>query len=232
VKILRAALLAFASALALHAQEIRALSDQDTGILPNPVDPAHLLPHDTLIRVFWSEADHTGSLEMDQRKFTKLADILDPLRAKVAADAELRIVVWPVAHVPIEFAREVAGVLRQAGVTRAAVAMPEEPVTLPPAKDPKATPVPGSQLVVRVTWSATTDTGDIEIEGKKFAKADEILETLQAWAKAKPDARILIRADRAVHYDYLKQVMVVAGKAGIGKVTFSVVDKDPPTPVQ
>jgi len=227
VKILRAAFLVFASALTLHAQESRALSDQETGILPNPVDPAHLLPHDTLIRVFWSEADHAGSLEMDQRKFAKLADILDPLRAKVAADAELRIVVWPVAHVPIEFARQVAATLSQAGVTRAAVAMLEEQVTLPVAKDANATAPPGSQLAIRVTWSAASDTGSIEIEDRKFAKADEILETLQARAKEKPEIRILIRADRNVHYDYLKQVMIVAGKAGVGKVTFSIVDKDP-----
>ena len=37
----------------------------------------------------------------------------------------------------------------------------------------------------------------------------------------------LIRADRNVRYEFLKQVMIVAGKAGVGKVTFSVVDQDP-----
>ena len=39
-----------------------------------------------------------------------------------------------------------------------------------------------------------------------------------------------VRADRNVRYDYLKQVMITAGKAGVGKVTFSVVDKDANAP--
>ena len=49
---------------------------------------------------------------------------------------------------------------------------------------------------------------------------------LTAAVQANPETRILIRADRNVRYEYLRSVMAVAGKAGVGKVTFSVVDKD------
>ena len=45
--------------------------------------------------------------------------------------------------------------------------------------------------------------------------------------QANPNMRILIRADRDVKYEFLKSVMIAAGSSGVGKVTFSVVDKDP-----
>jgi biopolymer transport protein ExbD len=53
---------------------------------------------------------------------------------------------------------------------------------------------------------------------------------LQTKSQANPAMRVLIRADRNVRYEYLKQVMITAGKAGVGKVTFSVVDKDAGNP--
>lgn len=225
MQIWRAALLALAFALASHAQE--------SGISPDPADPDHPLPHDAVIRLIWSEVDHAGVIEMGGRKFAKLEDFLDPVRAKVAADGELRIVLNPVGRVPVEFGKQVADVLRQLGVTRIAVAMREWDVTLPVARDAKETPPPsGSQLAIRVMWSAADNTGTIEIEGRKFAKPEEIIETLQEQAKTKPNLRILVRADRTVRYDYLKQVLIAAGKAGVGKVTFSVVDNNPPATAQ
>ncbi len=38
--------------------------------------------------------------------------------------------------------------------------------------------------------------------------------------------RILIRADKNVRYEYIKPVMKALGQAGVGNVTFSVVDKE------
>jgi biopolymer transport protein ExbD len=37
---------------------------------------------------------------------------------------------------------------------------------------------------------------------------------------------VLIRADREVRYEYMRQLLEAVGKAGVGNVTFSVVDKD------
>jgi biopolymer transport protein ExbD len=50
---------------------------------------------------------------------------------------------------------------------------------------------------------------------------------LQNKVAANPLVRVLIRADKDVRYDYIRQVLQVVGQAGVGNVTFSVVDKDP-----
>jgi biopolymer transport protein ExbD len=224
VKILRTTFLTVASAVAaLHAQE--------SGILPDAPDPAHPGPHDFVVRVSWSEVGGHGTIEMGHLRFTKAEEILEPARDKVATDPEVRIIFCPIGHVPLEFGKQIVGTLHQAGITRIATAMPEG-VTLPIAKDAKATPAPGSQLEIRVMWSATDATGTIEIEGRKFTKPEEIIATLQERVKAMPDLRILLRTDRIVRYDYLKQIMAAIGKAGATRVTFSVADQNPPATAQ
>lgn len=100
-------------------------------------------------------------------------------------------------------------------------------VTLPVAKDAKpADKNTKGQTIINVMWATINNSGSIEVDDKKFAQADGILSLLKTKAAANPNMRILIRADRNVRYDYLKQVMITAGQAGVGKVTFSVVDKD------
>ena len=104
-------------------------------------------------------------------------------------------------------------------------------VTLPVAKDAKdAEKGTKGQTIVNVMWTTINNAGSLEVDNQKFAQADQMVGYLQTKTQANPDMRILIRADRNVRYDYLKQVMVTAGKAGVGKVTFSVVDKDAPQP--
>jgi biopolymer transport protein ExbD len=100
-------------------------------------------------------------------------------------------------------------------------------VTLPVAKDAKAADkTTKGQTIVNVMWATLNNAGTVEVDDKKFPQPDQMLGHLQTKAQANPDMRILIRADKNVRYDYLKQVMITAGKAGVGKVTFSVVDKD------
>jgi biopolymer transport protein ExbD len=43
---------------------------------------------------------------------------------------------------------------------------------------------------------------------------------------ANPRARVLIRADKNVRYEMLKDVMMAAGKAGVSDVTFAVVNRE------
>lgn len=198
------------------------LRGEESGISPNPPDPTHPGKHDIVVKVSWSEADASGSIEIEHRKFTSPEDLLETVRARVAGDPDLRAIFWSGDHVPLEFGKKVMTVLRQAGIAQIAVAMPEGPITLPSAKGVPATPSPGSQLIIRVVGPAGETDSHIEIEDRKFQKADEIVDLLQARVKANPGMRILIRANRDVRYDYLKQVMIAAGKAG--KVTFSVVD--------
>jgi biopolymer transport protein ExbD len=100
-------------------------------------------------------------------------------------------------------------------------------VTLPVAKDAKpADKDTKGQTIINVMWSPINNSGSLEIDNKTFTQANQMLGILQTKAQANPAMRILIRADRNVRYEYLKQVMITAGQAGVGKVTFSVVDKD------
>lgn len=100
-------------------------------------------------------------------------------------------------------------------------------VTLPVAKDAKdADKASKGQTIVNVMWATLNNAGSLEVDNQKFAQPDQMIGYLQTKTQANPEMRILIRADRNVRYDYLKQVMITAGKAGVGKVTFSVVNKD------
>ncbi len=108
-----------------------------------------------------------------------------------------------------------------------------EGVILPVAKDAAKRTKPSGEVLVNVLWNPINNIGSIEISEQVFDRADQIGGLLTSAVKAHPETRILIRADRNVRYDYLRSVMVVAGAAGVGKVTFSVVDKDDgaaPTP--
>ena len=101
-----------------------------------------------------------------------------------------------------------------------------EGVILPVAKDAGKRTKPKGEVLVNVLWNPINNLGSIEISEEKYDRADQIAGILTAAVKASPETRILIRADRNVRYDYLRSIMVAAGAAGVGKVTFSVVDKD------
>ena len=103
-----------------------------------------------------------------------------------------------------------------------------EGVTLPVAKDAKpADKNTKGQVIINVMWNAIDNSGSLDVDKQKFTQADALLPLLQTKSKANPEMRVLIRADKNVRYAYLKTVMIAAGKAGVGNVTFSVVDKDP-----
>jgi biopolymer transport protein ExbD len=99
-------------------------------------------------------------------------------------------------------------------------------VVLPVAKDAKKREKPKGEVMVNVLWNPISDVGSLDISGQPYTQADQISALLTSAVQQNPETRILIRADRKVRYEYLRSVMLVAGKAGVGKVTFSVVDKD------
>ena len=104
-----------------------------------------------------------------------------------------------------------------------------EGINLPVAKDAKpADKDTKGQTIVNILWVETTNSGTIQIDEAKFTQAEGIVPVLQKGVTANAEMRVLIRADKKVKYEFLKQVMVAAGKAGVGNVTFSVVDKDAP----
>src|SRR6201996_4114650 len=111
-------------------------------------------------------------------------------------------------------------------ISSAEVLQVSKGVTLPVAKDAKPAEKAKGQTIINVMWAKLNNAGSLEVDSQKFSQPDQMLKLLKTKAQANPNMRILIRADRDVRYDYLKQVMMTAGQAGVGKVTFSVVDKD------
>src|ERR1051325_163460 len=102
-----------------------------------------------------------------------------------------------------------------------------EGVNLPVAKDAKpADHNTKGQTIINILWTELNNSGTILLDEKKYTQADQMVPSLRAGVQANPAMRILIRADKKVRYEFLKQVMIAAGTAGVGNVTFSVVDKD------
>ncbi len=102
-----------------------------------------------------------------------------------------------------------------------------EGINLPVAKDAKDAGKTEGQTIVNILWADITNSGSILLDEKKYDVAEGLTAPLAAKVQANPKMRVLIRADKKVRYEYLKQVMIVAGRAGVGNVTFSVVDKEP-----
>ena len=113
-----------------------------------------------------------------------------------------------------------------------------EDITLPVAKDAKEKgkdDTKQGQVIINVIWNdlAPGREGTIDVDGKTYANAAEIAGILKTKVDQQPQVRILIRADRKVRYEYLRNLLRTAGGAGVQNVTFSVTDKEsggPATP--
>jgi biopolymer transport protein ExbD len=104
---------------------------------------------------------------------------------------------------------------------------------LPVARDAKNKKEgnPG-QIIVNVAWVALNNLGSIVVNDKHYAMPSEIVPLLQHEMLANPTLRVLIRADKAVRYEYMRTVLKAVGDAGVTNVTFSVVDKEGQKPAQ
>lgn len=82
------------------------------------------------------------------------------------------------------------------------------------------------QMIVNVSWNLIGDAGSISIDDKAFPTPSDIIPLLKSRVEVVPEVRVLLRADKQVRYSFLREIMIAIGQAGIGNVTFSVVDKD------
>jgi len=107
-----------------------------------------------------------------------------------------------------------------------------EDITLPVAKDAKEKDkqTPQGQVIINVLWNDLigAGAGTVDLDGKTYGNPAEIGPLLRAKVDKQPQVRIVIRADRKVRYEYLRNLIKTAGAAGIQNVTFSVTDKDTP----
>ncbi len=93
------------------------------------------------------------------------------------------------------------------------------------SKDPKKTESEG-QAMINVLWNGISNAGTIELGGQKFGVPTDVIPELQRRIVANPSMRVLVRADKDVRYEYTRQLLQAVGTAGVGNVTFSVVNKE------
>jgi biopolymer transport protein ExbD len=100
-------------------------------------------------------------------------------------------------------------------------------IALPVAKEGKSASKnnPG-QVIINVSWVAINNVGSIEVDKQPYPDPQALIPKLQKAIAANPLARVLIRADKSVRYEYLRTLMQAIGQAGVSNVTFSVVDKE------
>ena len=81
-----------------------------------------------------------------------------------------------------------------------------------------------SELIVNIVWSEIAQQGSIIVDEKPI---DVVALTTRITNLVKNDQfRVVIRADKNARYAYTKEVMRAVGAGGVGKITFSVVDKE------
>jgi biopolymer transport protein ExbD len=91
------------------------------------------------------------------------------------------------------------------------------------AKDPKKDT--GGQVIVNVLYTLTTNTTAIEVD-ERILSLPELTAILRDKVARNPQMRVLMRADKNVRYEFLRSLLEAIGQAGVGDVTFSVVDKE------
>lgn len=100
-------------------------------------------------------------------------------------------------------------------------------IDLPVAADAKdAKPNPG-QVIVNIAYNEVNNSTVITVQENELGP-DQLVALLQENVSRNPLVRVLIRADRNVRYEFLRRVLESVGGAGVGNVTFSVVDKEVP----
>lgn len=98
-------------------------------------------------------------------------------------------------------------------------------INLPVAKDAKEAKENPGQVIINIAYNAINNTTAITVQDVEYGPA-ELVGLLQNQVAKNPLIRVLIRADRQVRYEFLRKVLESVGNAGVGNVTFSVVDKE------
>lgn len=107
-------------------------------------------------------------------------------------------------------------------------------VQLPVAKDAKDKDKgkngASGQAILNVLWNPINNAGAIECDSNHFDAPADMVPYLQQKISVNPSMRVLVRADKAVRYEYTKSMLRAVAQAGVSNVTFSVVDKEAGAP--
>lgn len=99
-------------------------------------------------------------------------------------------------------------------------------VKLPVAKEAKDAKKNPSQVIVNVTYTPINGTTAIEVDQRIYNSPMDLVTMLTKKVSLDPVMRVVIRADKDVKFEYMRQLLEAIGSSGVGNVTFSVVDKD------
>ena len=102
-------------------------------------------------------------------------------------------------------------------------------IVLPVAKDAKDVnhdAKKGGQIVINVLWNELNNIGTVDMDSKTYADPAGIQGPIEVTVRNNPETRVVIRADRKVRYEYIRNILKIAGTVGVQNVTFSVTDKD------
>jgi biopolymer transport protein ExbD len=79
------------------------------------------------------------------------------------------------------------------------------------------------EIVINVTWDGLDQKAGFDIDGRAFPDAASITRYVAPLVAANPQSYALVRADKAVEYSNISDVMGACAAAGIGKVSFAVI---------
>jgi biopolymer transport protein ExbD len=99
-------------------------------------------------------------------------------------------------------------------------------VKLPIAKDAKEAKDNPGQIIINVTYAPINNTTAIEVDQRTYQSPMDLVNLLKNKVTSNPLVRVLVRADKEVKYEYMRQLLEAIGASGVGNVTFSVVDKE------
>jgi biopolymer transport protein ExbD len=101
-------------------------------------------------------------------------------------------------------------------------------IELPVAADGNDAAKNKHQVIVNVSWAIGTESGAVTVNETTYRTPAELTPFLEERLKADPSLRVLIRADKATRYDFMRAVLFAIGQTAVSNVTFSVVDKEKP----
>ena len=98
-------------------------------------------------------------------------------------------------------------------------------IDLPVARDAQSAKENPGQVIVNIHYNLINNATTISVQEQELGP-DQLIGMLQSHVARNPLVRVLIRADRNVRYEFLRRVLEAVGSAGVGNVTFSVLDKE------
>lgn len=101
-----------------------------------------------------------------------------------------------------------------------------EGIELPIAADGRDPGDNPGEVMINVTWIPAAAVGGIIVSERSYDTPEALGPYLNQRVQNNPHTRVLIRADRHVRYEFMREVMRVAGNAGITNVTFSVMSQE------